>query len=52
MFLEAIPFLESAISIDPKNYQAVKTLSNIYSAVGNTKKYKEYKAMADSLNKE
>ena len=52
MFLEAIPYLESAISITPENYQAAKTLSNIYSAVGNTKKYKEYKAMADSLNKE
>lgn len=51
MFLEAIPYLESAISITPDNYQAAKTLSNIYSAVGNTKKYKEYKAMADSLDK-
>ena len=51
MFLEAIPYLESAISITPENYQAAKTLSNIYSAVGNTKKYKEYKAIADSLNK-
>ncbi len=51
MFLEAIPYLESAISITPENYQAAKTLSNIYSAVGNTKKYKEYKAIADSLDK-
>ena len=51
MFLEAIPYLESAISITPENYQAAKTLSNIYSAVGNTKKYKEFKVIADSLNK-
>ncbi len=51
MFLEAIPYLESAISITPENYQAAKTLSNIYSAVGNTKKYKEYKVIADSLDK-
>jgi tetratricopeptide (TPR) repeat protein len=52
VYLAAIPYLEGAISTDPDNYQAVKTLSNIYSVVGDTKKYKKYKAMADSLNKE
>ena len=50
MFLEAIPYLESAISVEPDNYQAAKTLSNIYSQVGNTEKYKEYKAIGDSLD--
>ena len=49
MFLEAIPYLENAMVTSPKNFNAAKTLSNIYSAVGNSKKYKEYKALADSL---
>ena len=49
MFLKAIPYLESAMSTAPENFQAAKTLSNIYSAVGNTEKYKEFKALADSL---
>tara|TARA_B110001450_G_scaffold205685_1_gene195684 strand:+ start:75 stop:1346 length:1272 start_codon:yes stop_codon:yes gene_type:complete len=50
MFLEAIPYLESAMETSPKNFQAAKTLSNIYSAVGNSEKYKEFKAIADSLD--
>tara|TARA_B110000459_G_scaffold132986_1_gene145410 strand:- start:564 stop:1835 length:1272 start_codon:yes stop_codon:yes gene_type:complete len=49
MYLEAIPYLESAIVSSPENYQAAKTLSNIFSAVGNSEKYKEFKAIADSL---
>lgn len=49
LYLDAIPFLESAFGIDSKNYQAAKTLANIYSAVGNTDKYKEFKALSDSL---
>ena len=49
LYLDAIPYLESAFGIDPGNYQAAKTLANIFSAVGNTDKYKEYKALADSL---
>ena len=49
LYLDAIPYLERAISIDKSNYQAAKTLSNIYSAVGNTDKYKEYKALVDAL---
>jgi tetratricopeptide (TPR) repeat protein len=49
LYLDAIPYLEKALTSDPKNYQAAKTLSNIFSAVGDTDKYKEYKAMADRL---
>ena len=49
LYLDAIPYLESAFGIDPSNYQAAKTLANIYSAVGNTDKYKEFKALSDSL---
>ena len=49
LYLDAIPYLESAFGIDPANFQAAKTLANIFSAVGNTDKYKEYKALADAL---
>ena len=49
MYLEAIPYLESALISSPENFQAAKTLSNIHSAVGNTEKFKEFKAIADSL---
>ena len=34
LYFEAIPYLEQAIGIDSSNYQAAKTLSNIYSATG------------------
>ena len=49
LYLDAIPYLESAFGIDPANFQAAKTLANIFSAVGNTDKYKEYKTLADAL---
>ena len=49
LYLDAIPHLENAIKSDPANFQAVKTLSNIYSAVGDTQKYKEFKALAEEL---
>ena len=31
LYLDAIPYLEKAIGIDSTNFQAAKTLSNIYS---------------------
>ncbi|MGB4742832.1 MAG: tetratricopeptide repeat protein, partial [Flavobacteriaceae bacterium] len=49
LYLDAIPYLESAFGIDPSNYQAARTLANIYSAVGDSDKYKEYKAISDTL---
>ena len=49
LYTDAIPYLESAVGIDPNNYQAAKTLANIYSAVGDTDNYKKYKALSDSL---
>lgn len=49
LYLDAIPYLESAYGINPNNYQASKTLANIYSAVGDTDKYKEFKAISDAL---
>ena len=49
LYLDAIPYLESAFGIDPSNYQAARTLANIFSAVGDSDKYKEYKAISDTL---
>ena len=49
LYLDAIPYLESAFSINSSNYQAARTLANIYSAVGDSDKYKEYKAISESL---
>lgn len=50
LYLQAIPFLESALNVDPSNYQAAKTLSNIFSAVGDSQNAKKYRDLADSLN--
>jgi Tfp pilus assembly protein PilF len=49
LYLDAIPYLEKALAADPTNFQAAKTLSNIFSATGNDVKAKEYKDMADRL---
>ncbi|MDB4144275.1 hypothetical protein N9589_00475, partial [Flavobacteriaceae bacterium] len=49
LYLDAIPHLENAMKFDPTNIQASETLANIYSAVGDSEKYKEFKALAESL---
>ena len=49
LYLDAIPYLENALRADSNNFQAAKTLSNIFSATGNDAKAKEYKELADSL---
>lgn len=49
LYREAIPFLSKALEIDSKNVNAVKTLMNIYSILGETDKYKELKDKADAL---
>jgi len=49
LYLDAIPYLENALKADPNNFQAAKTLSNIFSANGDDANAKKYKEMADSL---
>ena len=49
LYFEAIPYLEQAIEIDSNNFQAARTLSNIYSATGDDAKAKEYRDLANSL---
>ena len=49
LYFEAIPYLEQAIGIDSNNFQAAKTLSNIYSATGDDVNAKKYRALAESI---
>ncbi|MEZ4803135.1 MAG: tetratricopeptide repeat protein [Gelidibacter sp.] len=49
LYKEAIPYLETTLRIRPKNVEAAKTLMNIYSALGETAKFKEMKAKVDTL---
>ena len=49
LFLDAVPYLEKLISINPKSVEALTTLKNIYGTIGNTAKFKQYREMLDSL---
>ena len=50
LYLQAIPYLKSALEIDDSNFQAAKTLSNIFYATGDDTNATKYKKLADSLN--
>ena len=49
LFLEAIPFLEKLVSINPKNLDAMTTLKNIYGTIGDSANFKKYRNMIDNL---
>jgi len=49
MYSEAVPFLENILKVDAKNKNAIQTLKGIYSALGNTAKYKEMKALLENI---
>ncbi len=49
LYRDAIPYLEKTLQIRPKNLEAAKTLMNIYSALGQTAKFKEMKAKVETL---
>ena len=49
LFLEAVPYLEKLISINPKNTDALTTLKNIFGNIGDTANFKKYRDMLDSL---
>jgi len=44
LFRSAIPYLEKAVELEPKNIDVAKTLLNVYSALEMTKEYKALKA--------
>jgi tetratricopeptide (TPR) repeat protein len=52
LYSDAIPYLEKALDIDSKNINAAKTLMNIYSATGETAKFKDMKAKVEALESE
>lgn len=49
LYIDAVPYLETTMRIRPKNLEAAKTLMNIYSALGETSKYKEMKDKIDAM---
>jgi tetratricopeptide (TPR) repeat protein len=49
IYKEAVPYLEKILSVDAKNKDAVSTLKNMYSAMGDTAKFKEMKALLETL---
>lgn len=49
MYKSAIPYLKSALDLKPNNIDAAKTLMSIYSVLEDDAKFKEYKAIVDSI---
>ena len=49
LYKEAIPHLEKALELKSSNIDAARTLMNIYSAVGETEKYKLMRARVDEM---
>jgi len=49
IYKEAVPYLEKILSVDKKNKNAIETLKNMYSVLGDTVKFKEMKLLLESL---
>ena len=49
LYAEAVPYLKRVLEINPKNIDAARTLMNMYSALGETDKYKEMQALVSEL---
>ena len=49
VYRKAIPYLEGVLEQDPENDAAIKTLMNMYSAIGNDAKAKEMKSKLDAI---
>ncbi len=49
LYEEAIPYLEKALELKATNIDAARTLMNIYSAIGETDKFKVMKAKVEEL---
>lgn len=45
LYKNAVPYLEKAVDLEPNNEQAIQTLINIHSQLGNDDKVAKYKAM-------
>ena len=51
LYMIAIPYLNSALKIEPENINAAQTLRNIYSAIGDVENYKLMKEKVEKLEK-
>ncbi len=49
VYKAAVPYLETVLSVEPRNESAIQTLKNMYGVLGETAKYKEMKALLESL---
>lgn len=49
LFLEAAPYLEKLIEVNPNNKDAITTLKNIYGTIGDTAKFKKYRDLLEAL---
>ncbi len=49
LFLEAAPYLETLVKINPDNKEAITTLKNIFGTIGDTANFKKYRDMLDAL---
>jgi len=49
LYMIAIPYLNSALKIEPENINAAQTLRNIYSAIGDVENYKLMKEKVEKL---
>jgi tetratricopeptide (TPR) repeat protein len=49
LYKDAIPYLDDAMALEPNNLSVLKTLMNIYSALGDDENYKELKSKVDAL---
>lgn len=52
LYRDATPYLETSLKLRPNNLDAAKTLMNIYSALGETAKFKEMKTKIDAMKSE
>lgn len=52
VYKEAVPYLEKALEIDPKNMSAAKTLHNIYGVTGEKDKHDALQKIVDALEAE
>lgn len=49
LFLEAVPYLEQLIKINPNSVEALTTLKNIFGTIGDTANFKKYRDMLEAL---
>jgi tetratricopeptide (TPR) repeat protein len=49
LYNDAVPYLQRVLEIDAKNLPAAETLMNMYSALGETDKYKAMKARVEEI---